>query len=72
MTKLSRAEQDYALMSAVMACRTVCWHMGADKIQGENTLESFRAALRLDDDKLDKIIAERGTERWDWSSSSRL
>ena len=57
MTKLTRAEQDDIMLVAVASYRighykTFGWWPAPDDSE-----ESFRAALRLDDDKLDKIIA---------------
>ena len=60
MTKLSRAEQDAILVPVIVAYAR---EQGTPRIPVDEpaslrTLHSFRAALRLDDDKLDKIIAD--------------
>ena len=72
MARLSRAEQDAILMPIVLASghidRAICQHGNWMSYPTVNSrLYDLRAALRLDDDKLDKIIADH-PEGISWTS----
>ena len=72
MARLSRADQDAILMPTVRAYRTV---MGGSPWESHDlmVLDSFRAALRLDDPYLDGIIsgAKAAGVKLQWSDGQR-
>ena len=65
--RLSRAVQDDIIMIATAEYRIAHYTMLGYWPAPEENEESFRAALRLDDDKLDKIIADH-PEGISWTS----
>ena len=72
MARLSRADQDDIMLAVVLSCFTVLGEMGASYVElMDHNLLRFRAALRLDDDKLTRIIedARASGSGLQWSDS---
>ena len=67
MARLSRADQDDIMLVVVASYRIGHYNTFGWWPAPEDNEESFRAALRLDDDKLDKIIADH-PEGISWTS----